>query len=187
MGSLQPIELNEATGEAKAMLDGLQQRMGRVPNLLRLLGRSPKVLRSYLDLTNAFNSQLSERLRILITVTVAQTTGGDYLLSFAHVLGKREGLNDEEMNAARRGESSEAKTAVVLRFAAKVAREHGRVSEDDLSALSEAGYTEAELVEILGYISLSMFRVYFNLMARTTIDYPVVESADPAYAQYKGA
>ncbi len=180
METLQPIELNEATGEAKALFDGIQQRLPRVPNMLRLLGHSPTALRSYLDFTDAFNSQLSERLRTLITITVAQITGGDYLLSFAHVLGKREGLTDEQMNAARRGESSDIKTASVLRFAAKAAREHGHVSEDDLAAVREAGYTEAELVAIVAYISLSVFRVYFNLMAQTSIDFPVVKSADLA-------
>ena len=180
MDLLQPIELDEATGEAKALLDGIRQRLPRVPNMLGILGHSPKVLGSYLDLSDAFNSQLPERLRDLITITVAQIAGGDYLLSFAHVLGKREGLNDEQMSAARRGESSDVKTAAVLRFAAKAAREHGHVSEGDLAAVRDAGYTTAEFVAIVAYISFSVFRVYFNLLARTAIDFPIVKSADLA-------
>jgi alkylhydroperoxidase family enzyme len=180
METLQPIEPSKATGEAKVLLDAIQKRLPRVPNMLALLAHSPKVLASYLDLTDAFNSQLPERLRDLITITVAQVTGGDYLLSFAHVLAKREGLSDEETNAARHGESSDAKTAAALRFAAKAAREHGRVSESDLAAVREAGYTDAELVAIVAYISFSVFRVYFNLMAQTAIDFPVVKSADLA-------
>jgi alkylhydroperoxidase family enzyme len=79
------------------------------------------------------------------------------------------------------------KTAAVLRFAAKAARDHGRVSESDIAAVREAGYTEAELVEIVAYISLSMFRAYFNLMTRTAIDFPIVKSADPAHSQSSGA
>jgi hypothetical protein len=54
-------------------------------------------------------------------------------------------------------------------------------------AVREAGFTEAELVEIVAYISLSMFRVYFNLMARTAIDFPIVKSGDLAYTQNSGA
>jgi AhpD family alkylhydroperoxidase len=180
MALLQPIEPNEATGAAKVLLDGLLQRLPRVPNMLALLAHLPTVLGTYLNFTDAFNSQLPERLRDLISITVAQITGCDYLLSFAHVLSKREGLSDEEMNAARRGESSDGKTAAVLRLAAKAAREHGRVSEGDLAAVLEAGYTDAELVAIVAYISFSVFRVYFNLMAQTSIDFPVVKSADLA-------
>jgi AhpD family alkylhydroperoxidase len=148
--------------------------------MLGILAHSPNVLRSYLDLTDAFNSQLPERLRDLITITVAQVTGGDYLLSFAHVLAKREGLNDEEIAAARRGESTDTKTAAALRLAAKAAHHHGHVAEADLAAVREAGYTDAELVAVVAYIALSVFRVYFNLMAQTSIDFPVVKSADLA-------
>jgi alkylhydroperoxidase family enzyme len=57
-------------------------------------------------------------------------------------------------------------------------RDHGRVLEGDLAAVREAGFTEAELVEIVAYISFFMSRVYFNLMARTAADFPVVKSAD---------
>ena len=117
MALLQPIDPNEATGEAKVLLDGLLQRLPRVPNMLALFAHLPTVLEKYLNFTDAFNSQLPERLRDLISITVAQVTGGDYLLSFAHVLAKREGISDEEMKSARRGESSDVKTAAVLQFA----------------------------------------------------------------------
>jgi len=180
MDTLHPLQVNEATGEAKALLESIQQRLPRVPNMLALLAHSPTVLGSYLKFTDSFNSQLPERLRDLISITVAQVTGGDYLLSFAHVLAKREGISDEQMNAARRGESSDGKTEAVLRFAAKAARDHGRVSEGDLAAVREAGYNDADLVAIVAYISFSVFRVYFNLMAQTALDFPVVKSEDLA-------
>jgi alkylhydroperoxidase family enzyme len=115
-----------------------------------------------------------------MSITVAQVMGGDYILSFAHVLAKKEGINDEQASAARRGESSDAKTAALLQLAAKAARQHGNLSEGDLVAFREAGYTEIELVDVLAYISFSVFRVYFTLMAQTAIDFPVVKSADLA-------
>jgi len=147
MATLLPIQPNEATGEAKALFDDILQRLPRVPNMLARLAHSPTVLASYLAFTESFNSQLPERLRDLTSITVAQVTGGDYILSFAHALAKREGISEEQMNAARRG---------------------------------EAGYTDADLVAIVAYISFSVFRVYFNLMAQTAIDFPVVKSADLA-------
>ncbi len=178
METLSLIEPGEATGETKVLFDGILERLPRVPNMLRPLGHLPTVLGAYLKLTDAFNHQLTERLRDLITITVAQATGGDYLLSFAHLLAKREGVSDDQMNAARHGTSPDAKTAAVLRFALKAAREHGHVSAGDLAAVREAGYTEPELVAIVAYISFTLFRVYFNLMAQTPIDFPVVRSAD---------
>jgi alkylhydroperoxidase family enzyme len=115
-----------------------------------------------------------------MSITVAQVLGGDYILSFAHILAKKEGISDEEVAAARRGESSDAKTAALLQLAAKAARQHGRLSDGDLQAFLGAGYTEVELVDVLTYISFSVFRVYFTLMAQPAIDFPVVKSADLA-------
>jgi alkylhydroperoxidase family enzyme len=180
MATLLPIQPNEATGEAKALFDDILTRLPRVPNLLATLAHSPTVLGSYLAFTNSFNGQLPERLRDLMSITVAQVLGGDYILSFAHILAKKEGISDEEVAAARRGESSDAKTAALLQLAAKAARQHGRLSDGDLQAFLGAGYTEVELVDVLTYISFSVFRVYFTLMAQPAIDFPVVKSADLA-------
>ena len=180
METLQPIAPSRATGEAKALFDDILKRLPRVPNLLATLAHSPRVLGSYLAFTDSFNSRLPERLRDLMSITVAQVMGGDYILSFAHVLAKKEGISDEQASAARRGESSDAKTAALLQLAAKAARQHGSLSEGDLVAFHEAGYTEIELVDVLAYISFSVFRVYFTLMAQTAIDFPVVKSADLA-------
>jgi alkylhydroperoxidase/carboxymuconolactone decarboxylase family protein YurZ len=79
MATLLPIQPNEANGDAKALFDGILQRLPRVPNMLAILAHSPKVLGSYLAFTESFNSQLPERLRDLISITVAQVTGGDYI------------------------------------------------------------------------------------------------------------
>jgi alkylhydroperoxidase family enzyme len=187
MAIVQPIEVSEATGDSKVIFDGIQQRLGSVPNLLRLLGHSPAALRGYLDFSDAFHDEMSKSLRTLLTLTVTQIAGADYVLSFACAVGKREGLSDEEMSAARRGDSADAKTAVVLRFAAKAVREHGHVADADLAAVRDAGYTEVELKAIVAYISIIMFRVYFTLMAGLAIDYPLVKSADLADAQSSAA
>jgi alkylhydroperoxidase/carboxymuconolactone decarboxylase family protein YurZ len=100
MATLQPIQPNQATGEAKALFDDILQRLPRVPNMLATLAHSPTILSSYLAFTESFNSQLPERLRDLISLTVAQVMGGDYILSFAHVLAKKEGISEEQVAAA---------------------------------------------------------------------------------------
>ena len=89
METILPIQLNEPTGEAKALVDDILQQLPRMPNMLATLAHSRTVLASYLAFTESLNSQLPERLRDLISITVAQVAGGDYILSFAHVLAKR--------------------------------------------------------------------------------------------------
>lgn len=48
----------------------------------------------------------------------------------------------------------------------------GQVSDDELQKLRAAGYTDGEVVELIAHIALNTFTNYFNLIAKTTVDFP---------------
>ena len=54
-------------------------------------------------------------------------------------------LDDAEMTANRGGASNEPKADAAVRFAAKVTRERGRVSQADIQALKVAGYDDVRI------------------------------------------
>jgi hypothetical protein len=57
-----------------------------------------------------------------------------------------------------------------------ITRERGRVSTSDVAALRQAGFGDEEIVEIVAAVALNVFRNYFNLVAGTVIDFPVVRT-----------
>ncbi|EIM94428.1 hypothetical protein WQE_44438 [Paraburkholderia hospita] len=121
----------------------------------------------------ALPAQTGER----IALAVAEINGCDYCMSAHSYLGKNVAkLDDAEMSANRNGGSNEPKAAPAVQFAAKVARERGRVSDEDLRAVKEAGYTDAQIVEIVVHIALSVLTNYANVVANTEIDFPVVRT-----------
>jgi alkylhydroperoxidase family enzyme len=61
-----------------------------------------------------------------------------------------------------------------VRFAAKVVRERGHVSEDDVRAVKLAGYDDAQAIEIVLHVALNTWTNYINEVAKTDIDFPVV-------------
>ena len=68
-----------------------------------------------------------------IALAVAEINGCDYCLSAHTYLGKNLAkLDDAEIAANRRGGSNDPKADAAVRFAAKVVRERGHVSDDDL-------------------------------------------------------
>lgn len=85
-------------------------------------------------------------------------------------------LDDAEITANRHGGSTDPKADAAVRFAAKVARERGRVSDDDLQAVKAAGYTDAQIVEIVTHVALSVLTNYTNVVTQTDIDFPVVRT-----------
>jgi alkylhydroperoxidase family enzyme len=97
-------------------------------------------------------------------------------------MGKGAGLNSAEMADNLRGRSSDAKTQAALNFAAAIVSERGRISDAQLNAVRAAGYGDAEVAEIVAHVAANIFTNYFNHIAGTVIDFPVVKSAEPAHA-----
>jgi alkylhydroperoxidase family enzyme len=42
--------------------------------------------------------------------------------------------------------------------------------------LRSAGYSDEEIVDVIGVIALNLFRNYFNLIAGTEVDFPLVKA-----------
>ncbi len=64
-----------------------------------------------------------------------------------------------------------------MRFAAKVARARGHVSDDDVRAVKLAGYDDAQVIEIVLHVALNTWTNYINEVAKTDIDFPAVSAA----------
>jgi alkylhydroperoxidase family enzyme len=61
-----------------------------------------------------------------------------------------------------------------MRFAAKIVRNCGHVSEDDLRAVKLAGHDDARVIEIVLHVARNSWTNDINEVAKTAIDFPVV-------------
>jgi alkylhydroperoxidase family enzyme len=171
---LTPVDPAAATGKTKELLDFVQQRTGRIPNMVRLMANSPAALGAYLALASAFrDGVLASELRDLI----AEASGCDYTLSAVCTLARGGGRADSDIAAARRAEAGDAKTATALRFAVRVVEKQGHVADADVAVLRAVGFTDGEIAEIVAVVILNLYRSYFNLVARPEVDFPLVTTA----------
>ncbi len=170
----------DAVPEAsKATLDAVHKQLGVVPNLFRLIGSSPAALAGYTGFQGALAKTLDLKTRERIALAVAQVNACDYCLSAHTYLGLNLAqIGPEEIALNRKGASGDPKAHAAVAFAAKVARERGHVSDADLKAVREAGYSDAQVVEIVGLVAENSFTNYLNEVAKTEIDFPVVRAAD---------
>lgn len=63
-----------------------------------------------------------------------------------------------------------------MRFAVKVVRERGHVSDADVQAVRMAGYDDAQIVEIVQHVALNTWTNYINEVAKTEIDFPAAQA-----------
>lgn len=166
------------------LLDAVKRQLGVVPNLMKLLGNSPAALEGYLSLNGALSKgTLNAKTRERIALAIAEINGCNYCLSAHTYLGKNVAkLDDAEIAANRNGNSSDPKAAAAVHFATRVALERGHLEDADLSAIKAAGYTEAEIVEIVLHVALNTLTNYINVVAQTEIDFPVVNPSTRAAA-----
>lgn len=174
------IPTREASPEkSKPLLDAVEQQLGVIPNLFRLVGISPAALEGYLGLNGALGRTLDAKTRERIALAVAQANGCDYCLSAHTYLGLNLAKIDEaEIALNRGGHSGDAKADAAIVFARRVLDARGRVSDADLSAVRDAGFTDAQIVEIVLSVALNVLTNYVNNVAGTDIDFPEVRAAE---------
>jgi uncharacterized peroxidase-related enzyme len=176
MSRIQPVKHEEATGKVKELLDVVNNKLGMTPNMMKTMARSPAVLEAYLNFNGALaGGKLDARLREQIALISAEINNCGYCASAHTAIGKMVGLSGEEILAARRGHSSQTEIDAALRFARTVIVNRGQVSEADVKAVKDAGFSESEIGEIVANVGLNIFTNYFNQIAETEIDFPKVE------------
>jgi uncharacterized peroxidase-related enzyme len=169
--------IEAAPAAAQPLLAAAKKQLGSVPNLFRVVANSPAALEGYLGLNAALTKgALDAKTRERIAVAVAEINGCGYCLSAHTFLGKNVAkLDDAELTANRSGTSNDPKAAAALHFASLVVRERGHVSDADVAAVKAAGYDDAQVIEIVLHVALNTLTNYVNEVAKTAIDFPVVE------------
>lgn len=171
-----PATIQDAPESSHALLDAVQKKVGRVPNLFRAMSQSPAALEGYLGLSGALaRGALPAATRERIALAIAEVNGCSYCLAahtfFGRVAGK---LDDAEITANRNGYSNDPVADAAVRFAVQVARQRGHVDDAALAAVRSVGYSDAQLIEIVQHVAVNTLTNYFNDVFQTDIDFPRV-------------
>ena len=171
-----PATIEAAPVASQPLLQAVKKQLGIAPNLFRLVSNSPAALEGYLGMFGALGKgALPAATHERIALAVAEINDCGYCLSAHTYLGKNLAkLDDAEMIANRSGTSNDAKADAAVRFAAKVTHLRGHVSDEDLQAVKAAGYSDAQVIEIVQHVALNTWTNYINEVAKTDIDFPVV-------------
>jgi uncharacterized peroxidase-related enzyme len=171
--------LDDVPAASKPILDAVNQQLGVVPNMFRLLATSPAVLQGFVANNGALGKTLDLKTRERIALAVAQVNGCDYCLSAHSYLGLNMAkITPEEIALNRKGQSGDGKADAAVAFAAKVVRERGHVSAEDVQAVRDAGYADTQIVEIVAVTAENIFTNILNVVAEVDIDFPVVRATE---------
>ncbi|MGB8693905.1 MAG: peroxidase-related enzyme [Steroidobacteraceae bacterium] len=171
-----PATIEAAPPAAQPLLQAVKKQLGVVPNLFRLVATSPAALEGYLGMSGALaRGALPAATRERIALAVAEINGCNYCLSAHTYLGRNVAkLDDAELAMNRAGRSNDLQADAAVRFAVQVTERRGHIDDADLQAVRAAGYSDAQIIEIVQHVALNTWTNYLNEVAKTDIDFPVV-------------
>ena len=170
------IVTNEtADAEQQALLDAIKSDLGMVPNFLAILAHSPDALKAFLGLHGiAGAGRLDPQTRESIALAVAQGNSCEYCVSAHTAIGRKAGLTGAEIAANRAGTSQDARAAAAVAFASALNINLGEVTQAEFDAVREAGYSDAEIVEIITHVGMNILTNLIGKASRVDIDFPKV-------------
>ena len=173
MNRLPALDPATATGKSKTLLDAVQSKLGRTPNLMRTLANAPAALEAYLGFSGALaTGALDAKVREQIALAVAEANVCDYCLAAHTAIGGMVGLTADQIQQARDAHSDQPKAAALLKLARSVVVHRGTVTDHELAAARAQGVTDGEVVEVVANVALNILTNYVNHVARTVVDFP---------------
>ncbi len=147
-----------------------------MPNFLKVFANSPEALKAFLGLHGIANGGSLDLLtRERIALALAQQNSCQYCVSAHTAIGRKAGLDDAEIEANRAGTSHDAKAAAAVKFARALVEHKGDVTNAELGDVRTAGYTDADIVEIITHVGMNILTNILGKASRVDIDFPKVE------------
>ncbi|MFM9373353.1 carboxymuconolactone decarboxylase family protein [Streptomyces sp. Da 82-17] len=169
MPRLTPLTPDTAVGASRDLLADLVARHGQIGDMVSTMAHSPAVLGGYLQLSRAMGrAKLDRRISERISVAVQAQQGCGLCLD-AHVGAARAlGVDEEEIERAREGTSADPAIAAVITLALQVYREPTSITDEQIDALREFGYSDRATADVVGVVALNILTGAFNLLAGLT-------------------
>lgn len=158
-----------------AMFDEVRARGMQVPNLYRVMGHAPAMLRGWLDFAwpLRLNSKTPRSLRELLILRGAQITGANYEWVHHVAMALAAGVPQSQIDALERWESATLFSAgerAVLRLADEVTRGPG-ASQGGIEELKQLGFDSEAIVELTltasFYVCVSRFLLSMDVPLET--------------------
>lgn len=166
--------IDTAPEGSRPLLQKSQQNIGMIPNLHGVMAESPQMLEAYQTMGGlAGKSSLTTEQRHVVLLAINVANRCHYCVPAHTMLAKNDGVEDAVIDAVREGRAIDDEPLEAVRlFTIKVVENRGFVDEADVEAFMNAGYSKANLLDVILIVSYKVLSNYVNHFAETPIDEP---------------
>ena len=168
----------QVPADSKTTLDMFTKNIGFTPNLMASFAQSPIAFNAWATLLGSLSKALDVKTRDSIGLAVSEVNGCNYCLSIHSFTAVHMAkLPADDIILARKGHASDPKRDAAVQFARRVIQTRGQVEEADLAAVRDAGYTDANIMEIVALVAMYSLTNFFNNVFDPEKDFPAVAPA----------
>ncbi len=153
------VSNQDAAEKIKPVFEGMEKKIGVVPNVFRAMAHNPEMLEAFLALNATLpRTKLDGKLRELAYIKTSELNGCDYCLHHHRALGKKAGLSDRQVAETAQFETSDAYDDLqrdVMRYAEEVTR-HINVDDAVYDRLKQK-LGDREIVELAMTVGIANF------------------------------
>ena len=161
-----------AQAESTELLATAEMAYGFIPNLLGVFSESPATLKAYLTIGQIFDeSSFSPTERQLVILTTSRLNECHYCIAAHSTVAEMQKIPADVVEAIRNDQPiGDSKLEALRTFTTAVVEKRGWVTENDTAAFLAAGYSKAQILEVILGISFKTLSNYANHIADTPLD-----------------
>lgn len=158
---------------SRPVLERIGKAFGFVPNLYAVFAESPAALQGALAISDAFaKTSLSPAEQQLVALAVSEANECEFCMAAHSTLAKHAARVAPTIVAAVRNREplADAKLDALVTFTRKIVEQRGFVANVDVAAFLGAGYTKAQIIEVLFGVGMKTFNNYVDHIARAPLN-----------------
>ncbi|UMY65419.1 MULTISPECIES: carboxymuconolactone decarboxylase family protein [unclassified Flavobacterium] len=176
MAQFQVPGRGDVSANNQAIFDSLEKGLGMVPNLYAVMALSETALGNYLAFQNAKTS-FTNKEKQAVNLVVSQVNECHYCQSAHTLLGKMNGLTEEQTIEIRKGGASfDPKLDALVTLAKDITAHKGFASAEHIDAFLAAGYTKGQVIELVFLVAEKTAMNYVHALTQVAIDFPLAQT-----------
>ncbi len=164
--------IETAPERSGAGLRAAEQRLGFIPNMMGVLAESPATLDAYQAVQGALaTSSFSTAEQHFLALVVSVVNECTYCVPVYSLLAAKAGMDQAVIDAVRDGGPINDERLSALRdFTVAIVEKRGQVGDGELESFLAAGFTKAQVFEVLIAAAFKLISNYANHIADIPLD-----------------
>ncbi|MCX4027520.1 carboxymuconolactone decarboxylase family protein [Endozoicomonas sp. SM1973] len=163
--------LESAPEGSKPLLSSSIANFGWIPNQSAIMAEAPTLLEAYQKAHDLFiESSLNDTEMAVVWICMGMEHNCDYTIKAHEYIARKSGVDENYFHALKYGEPLPEKLEALRKFTVKLANCQGRVLPSDVETFMKAGFSRAQVFEVILGVSQKTMSNIMNNIVDTPVD-----------------